>query len=97
MVEVESQCGAPSHRRTIHSAGQPLLKQESSASTHPGDAQWTEVVPVEYLEEAPEAPKPRRRGKLWIETTSGAEGTRERRDDSPHMRLVAGDIYLLFA
>ena len=31
--------------------------------THPGDAQWTEVVPLEYLEEAPEAPKPRRRGK----------------------------------
>jgi hypothetical protein len=31
--------------------------------THPGDAQWTEVVPVEHLEEAPEAPKPRRRGK----------------------------------
>ena len=31
--------------------------------THPGDAQWTEVVPVEDLEEAPEAPKPRRRGK----------------------------------
>lgn len=30
--------------------------------THPGDAQWTEVVPVEYLEEAPGAPKPRRRG-----------------------------------
>ena len=22
--------------------------------THPGDAQWTEVVPVEHLEEAPE-------------------------------------------
>jgi len=31
--------------------------------THPGDAQWTEVVGVEHLEEAPEAPKPRRRGK----------------------------------
>jgi hypothetical protein len=31
--------------------------------THPGDAQWTEVVPVEYPEEAPDAPKPRRRGK----------------------------------
>jgi len=31
--------------------------------THPGDAQWTEVVPLEYLEEAPEAPPPRRRGK----------------------------------
>jgi len=31
--------------------------------THPGDAQWTEVVPVEYLEEAPDAPKPRHRGK----------------------------------
>ena len=31
--------------------------------THPGDAQWTEVVPVEHLEESPEAPKPRRRGK----------------------------------
>ena len=31
--------------------------------THPGDAQWTEVVSVEHLEEAPEAPKPRRRGK----------------------------------
>jgi hypothetical protein len=30
--------------------------------THPGDAQWTEVVTVEHLEEAPEAPKPRRRG-----------------------------------
>ena len=30
--------------------------------THPGDAQWTEVVSVEHLEEAPEAPKPRRRG-----------------------------------
>jgi len=30
--------------------------------THPGDAQWTEVVGVEHLEEAPEAPKPRRRG-----------------------------------
>ena len=31
--------------------------------THPGDAQWAEVVPVEHLEEALEAPKPRRRGK----------------------------------
>jgi len=31
--------------------------------TDPGDAQWTEVIPVEHLEEAPEAPKPRRRGK----------------------------------
>ena len=31
--------------------------------THPGDAQWTAVVAVEHLEEAPEAPKPRRRGK----------------------------------
>jgi len=31
--------------------------------THAGDAQWTEVVPVEYLEEAPDAPKPRHRGK----------------------------------
>ena len=31
--------------------------------THPGDAQWSEVVDVEDLEEAPEAPKPRRRGK----------------------------------
>jgi len=31
--------------------------------THPGDAQWNEVVPVEQLEEAPEPPKPRRRGK----------------------------------
>ena len=30
--------------------------------THPGDAQWTEVVAVEHLEEAPEAPKPRRAG-----------------------------------
>ena len=30
--------------------------------THPGDAQRT-VVPVEHLEESPEAPKPRRRGK----------------------------------
>jgi len=29
--------------------------------THPGDAQWTEVLPVEYLEEAPDAPKPRHR------------------------------------
>ena len=29
---------------------------------HPGDAQWTEVVPVEYLDEAPEAPKPSHRG-----------------------------------
>jgi hypothetical protein len=31
--------------------------------THPGDAQWTEVVPVEHLEEAPEAPKLRHRAK----------------------------------
>ena len=31
--------------------------------THPGDAQWTEVVPLEYLEEAPEAPPPRHRAK----------------------------------
>ena len=31
--------------------------------THPGDAQWTEVVPVEHLEEAREAPKQHRRGK----------------------------------
>jgi hypothetical protein len=31
--------------------------------THPGDAQWTEVVPIECLDEAPDAPKPRRRGK----------------------------------
>jgi hypothetical protein len=28
-----------------------------------GDAQWTEVVPVEHLEETLEAPKPRRRCK----------------------------------
>jgi hypothetical protein len=27
--------------------------------THPGDAQWTEVVAVEHLEAAPEAPEPR--------------------------------------
>ena len=26
--------------------------------THPGDAQWTEVVPVEHLEEAPETARP---------------------------------------
>jgi hypothetical protein len=31
--------------------------------THPGDARWTEVVGVQYLEEAPEAPKPRHRWK----------------------------------
>jgi len=31
--------------------------------THPGDAQWTEVVDVEHLEEAPEEPKRRRRWK----------------------------------
>jgi len=31
--------------------------------TRPGDARWTELVPVAHLEEAPEAPKPRRRGK----------------------------------
>jgi len=31
--------------------------------THPGDAQWTEVVDVEHLEEAPEAPRYRRRWK----------------------------------
>jgi hypothetical protein len=31
--------------------------------THPSDAQWTEVVPVEHLEEAPEAPKLRHRAK----------------------------------
>jgi hypothetical protein len=31
--------------------------------THPGDAQWTEVVPVEHLEEAPEEPPRRRRWK----------------------------------
>jgi len=31
--------------------------------THPGDAQWTEVVPVEELEEAPEEPHRRRRWK----------------------------------
>ena len=31
--------------------------------THPGDAQWTEVVPVEHRDEAPEAPKPRHGGK----------------------------------
>jgi len=36
--------------------------------THPGDAQWTEVVPVEQLDEAPEAPKPRHRGKQLGET-----------------------------
>jgi len=29
--------------------------------THPGDAQWTEVVPVEHFEAAPEARKPQRR------------------------------------
>ena len=31
--------------------------------THPGDAQWTEVVPVEELEEAPKEPHRRRRWK----------------------------------
>jgi len=31
--------------------------------THPGDAQWTEVVDVEQLEEAPEEPHRRRRWK----------------------------------
>jgi len=31
--------------------------------THPGDALWTDVVPVEHLEEATAAPKPRRRRK----------------------------------
>ena len=31
--------------------------------THPGDAQWTEVVDVEHLEEAPEEPHRRRRWK----------------------------------
>jgi hypothetical protein len=31
--------------------------------THPGHAQWTEVVPVEHLEESPEEPKRRRRWK----------------------------------
>jgi hypothetical protein len=30
---------------------------------HPGDAQWTEVVDVEQLEEAPEEPHRRRRRK----------------------------------
>ena len=27
--------------------------------THSGDAQWAEVVPLEDLDEAPEAPQPR--------------------------------------
>jgi hypothetical protein len=36
--------------------------------THPGAAQWTEEVPVEHLEEAPEAPEPRRRWK-WLGET----------------------------
>ena len=31
--------------------------------THPGDAEWTEVVPVEHLEESPEEPPKRRRWK----------------------------------
>ena len=31
--------------------------------THPGDSHWTEVVPPEHLDEAPEAPKPRHGGK----------------------------------
>jgi len=31
--------------------------------THPGDAQWIEVVDVEHLEEAPEEPHRRRRWK----------------------------------
>ncbi len=31
--------------------------------THPGDAQWTEVVPVEHLEDAPEEPRSQRRWK----------------------------------
>ena len=31
--------------------------------TPPGDRQWTEVVSFEHLEEATEAPQPRRRGK----------------------------------
>ena len=31
--------------------------------THPGDAQWSEVVPVEHLEEAPDEPRARRRWK----------------------------------
>jgi hypothetical protein len=31
--------------------------------THPGDAQWTEVVAVEQHEEAPEEPHRRRRWK----------------------------------
>ena len=31
--------------------------------THPGDAQWTEVVPVEHLEEVETDPPRRRRWK----------------------------------
>ena len=31
--------------------------------THPGDAQWTEVVPVEHLEEVEKDPPRRRRWK----------------------------------
>jgi hypothetical protein len=31
--------------------------------THPGDAQWTEVIPVDHLEEAPEVPEAASRGK----------------------------------
>jgi len=31
--------------------------------THPGDAQWTEVAPVEHLKEAPDEPRARRRWK----------------------------------
>jgi hypothetical protein len=45
-------------RRMLRFAPRP------SRDRHAGNReQWTEVVPVEYLEEAPEAPKPRRRGK----------------------------------
>jgi len=41
-----------------------VLSDDGLTALFTGDARWTEVVPpVEHLEEAPEAPKPRRRGK----------------------------------
>ena len=39
------------------------LSALSALFTHPRDAQWNEVVPVEHIEEAPEEPPRRRRWK----------------------------------
>jgi hypothetical protein len=54
------------HAGSVASRRYPGVLSDDSLTvlfTQLRDAQWTEVIPVEYLEEAPDAPKPRRRAK----------------------------------